>query len=282
MELINEVLKDYSAYCHNKLIEEFGHYDSSKYDSIYWYQRYKHRIIDFKKWALVEASDLLIPNKYQSAYDLIKQDILNGESLKKYQSRLLKKLDYDDDMLSHWGIQHLHLGLETQSDGYVERTGDLLFVFFKETKAYIVGIYNHTSWCDIDIVESIHRNWPTELAVFKSNSDAKPLTQEQYKILRSKNVCCNIVVSDGTEYIAPGSGVTANGAPITATFNSDKIINMFNTSFEAIKGNIQRILESDPEQRNSDTITIGMRICHESKEFIYKIKETGFEFKLQS
>jgi hypothetical protein len=282
LELINEVLNDYSDYCHSKLIEEFKCYDSSKYDSIYWYQRYKHRIIDAKKWELIEALDLLIPSKYQSAYELIKQDILSGESLKKYQSRKLKTLDYDDDMLSHWGIQHLHLGLEVQSDGYIERTDDLLFVFFKESKAYIVGIYNHTSWCDMDIIESIHKNWPSELAVYKSNSTAPALTQEQYKTLRSKNACCNIVVSDGTEYMPPGGGVTANGAPMTGTFNSQKIINMFNVYFETIKENIELILDSDPEQRRSETITVGMRICHESKGFIYKIKETGFEFNLQS
>ncbi len=280
MELINEVLKDYSDYCHNKLLEEFECYDSSKYDSVYWYQRYKHRIIDSKKWELIEASDLLIPSKYLPAYELIKQDILNGESLKKYQSRKLKILDYDDDMLSHWGIQHLHLGLEVKSDGYIERTSDLLFVFFKEAKAYIVGVYNHTSWCDIDIIESIHKNWPSELCVYKSNSDAPHLTQEQYKALRSKKSCCNIVVSDGTEYMAPGVGVTANGASIKSKFNFDKIINMFHIAFETIKGNIKEILELDPEKRSSETLTIGMRICHDSKDFIYKIKETGFEFKL--
>jgi len=80
----------------------------------------------------------------------------------------------------------------------------------------------------------------------------------------------------------PGGGVTANGAPIAGTFNSQKTINMFNVYFEIIKENIQLILDSDPERRSSETMTIGMRICHESKDFIYKIKETGFEFKLQS
>ena len=102
---------------------------------------------------------------------------MNGNSLKKYQSRMLKKLDYDDDMLSHWGIQHLHLGLQVQADGYVERTGELLFVFFKGANAYVIGIYNHTSWCDIDIIESIHKNWPSELALYKSNSNAPSLTK---------------------------------------------------------------------------------------------------------
>jgi hypothetical protein len=282
MELVDEILKDYSDYCHSKLIDAFGSYDTNQYDPIYWYQRYKHRIIDNRPRELVEASGLSIPSSYTFAYENIKQDILNGESLKKYQSRKLKKLDYDDDMLSHWEIQHLHLGIIIQADGYIKRTDDLLFVFFKNNKAYIVGMYNHASWCDIEIIDAIHNNWPSELTVLKSNSDTSRLTRDQYKALRSKNACANVVVSDGTEYMAPGVGVTANGAPIAAIFNSQNLIHMFNIAFETIKENIQIILDSDPEKRSGEVLTVGLRICHDSKDLIYKFKETGFEFKLQS
>ena len=33
-------------------------------------------------------------------------------------------------MLSHWGIQHFHLGDVVESDGFVKRTKELLFVHF--------------------------------------------------------------------------------------------------------------------------------------------------------
>ncbi|WP_159820749.1 hypothetical protein [Colwellia sp. 20A7] len=280
MELVNEVLKDYANYCHDKLIEEFKGYDYTKFDSIYWYERYKYRIIDSKKRKIVEAFEFSIPNKYQSAYELIKQDILDGQSLKKYQSKKLEIIGYNDDMLSHWGIQHLHLGLDVKPDGYIERTSDLLFVFFKETTAYIVGVYNHKSWCDIDIIESIHKNWPSNLAVYKSNKIVQVQYKEQQKNLRSRNACCNVIVSDGTEYFPPGGGVKVDGVPLNIINDYNKVIEMLNDYFETIKDNIKIIIESDPKVRNSETLTIGMRICHK-KGYIFKIKETGFEFKLQ-
>ncbi len=282
MKIINEILSDYSDYCHQRLIEEFGKYNTADYDPIYLYQRYKCRIIDIKARQICEASDLIIPKEHQAAYDVIVTDISKGHELMKYQSRSLKNLDYDDDMLSHWAIQHFHLGNNIERDGFVSRTKSLLFIHFSQEEAHIIGVFNHSSWCYLDIIEKIHRNWPQELAVFKSGSDARPLTETEYKILRKKHANTNVRVKDGTEYLCPGMGVTANGSPIFSVINSDKVIFMFNQAFESIQENIRLILESDPEKRESKNITIGMDMYHEQNAIVYKIKETDFKFTLQS
>ncbi len=46
MEVFNEILDDYSEYCHQRLQAEFGLYSPETYDPIYLYQRYKCRIIE--------------------------------------------------------------------------------------------------------------------------------------------------------------------------------------------------------------------------------------------
>lgn len=282
MEVINKILDDYTDYCHQKLTEEFGTFSLGTYDPIYLYQRYKCRIIDKRPRIALEASGLSVPQIYQSAYQEIISDIENGSDLKKYQSRNLKKLDYDDDMLSHWGIQHFHLGQIIEDDGYVKRSGDLLFIHFAETNAHILGFFNHGAWVDLEIIEILHENWPQELAVFRSESNTTHLTESDYKALRKKNANANVTVQDGTEYLNPGMGVTANGAPFCAVLNSDKMIFMFNRAFELIRENIVLILESDHEQRTSETITIGIEIVDSTRSVAYHIKETGFKFTLPS
>ena len=282
MEVINKILDDYTDYCHQKLTEEFGTFSLGTYDPIYLYQRYKCRIIDKRPRIALEASGLSVPQIYQSAYQEIISDIENGNDLKKYQSRNLKKLDYDDDMLSHWGIQHFHLGQTIEDDGYVKRSGDLLFIHFSEINAHILGFFNHGAWIDLEIIEILHENWPQELAVFRSGSNTAPLTESDYKALRKKHANANVTVQDGTEYLSPGMGVTANGAPFFAVLNSDKVIFMFNRAFELIRENIALILESDPEQRTSETITIGMEIVDSTRSVAYHIKETDFKFTLSS
>lgn len=282
MNLKNELITDYTSYCEQKITKEFGAYSFDTYDPIYLYERYKCRIIEPRKRNVVESADLSIPEKYLSSYKTIKADISNGSNLKKYQSRKLKYLDFDDEMLSHWGIQHFHLSDILNEDGYVVRTSDLLFVHFTFEEAHIIGLFNHNSWCDLDIIEKLHENWPHELAVFKSNSDVKSLTVDEHKVIRGKNANTTVVVKDGTEYLPPGMGVTCNGVPIFAVINSDKIIYMLNSAFEVISENIQLILASGSEKIKCDILTIGMEVSHESKEFIYIIKETGFKFTLSS
>jgi hypothetical protein len=282
MEIINKILDDYTDYCHQNLTEEFGTYSPGTYDPIYLYQRYKCRIIEKRARVVLESKNFVVPQIYRTAYQEIITDIKNGAKLKKYQSRNLKKLDCDDDMLSHWGVQHFHLGQTKESDGYVKRTGDLLFIHFSQNEAHILGFFNHGSWSDLDIIEIIHENWPQELAVFKSGNSSTPLTESEYKTLRKKHANANVTVKDGTEYLCPGMGVTANGAPLFAVLNSDKVIFMFNRAFELISENISLILESDPEKRKSEILTIGMEIIDETSSIFYNIRETGFKFTLLS
>ncbi|MDC5210408.1 hypothetical protein OHW47_13075 [Acinetobacter baumannii] len=280
MEIKNEIAKDYEEYCHQKLISEFGSYKSGNKDPIHLYHRYKYRIINARPRDVIEPSDLVIPPEHLPAYRKIVSDIKAGNSLNKYQSRNLKRLDYDDDMLSHWRIQHFHLGETIESDGYVSRTSDLLFILFSNTEAHIIGFFSHGDWCEVDIIETIHNNWPNLLISFKSESTSEPLTEEQYKILRKKNANTTVKVQDGTEYHAPGFGVVANGSPIEAITNVQRILITFENAFLEISMNIDQILEADPQKRTTEIATIGLEMDDVNQRFVYKIKETGHRFTL--
>ncbi|QPK04000.1 hypothetical protein LWM38_15705 [Vibrio kanaloae] len=282
MEVKNDVLSDYIDYCYEQLNREFINCNIQKSDAIYLYQRFKCRIIPQRVRVINEAHGFQVPEHFQEAYERIKADIVAGINLRKYQSRKLKKLDYDDDMLSHWGIQHFHLSTNVESDGFVSRTGDLLFIHLTNSTAHILGIFSHRSWCNLDLIEVLHRNWPEYMSQFKMTGDMRPLTETNYKTLRKKNANANIVVEDGTEYIAPGMGVSSSGAPIQATFNSSKLKFMFNGYFEAIIDNLEQILSCSPESRELSEITIGLELNGELRDFVFVVKETGFRFTIPS
>lgn len=66
-----------------------------------------------------------------------------------------------DLLLADWGIHHLHLGLQRRpGKNFVERSGDLLFVFFRDHDAYLVDIKPHNRWGETDLLETTVRNWP--------------------------------------------------------------------------------------------------------------------------
>jgi hypothetical protein len=281
MNISNKILDDYENYCTAQLQSEFGQYQPSSYDAIYLYQRYKCRIIMQRVREVRLPQNLIIPPQHLAAYQEIVSDIVGGNSLKKYQSRKLKDLHCDDDMLSHWGIQHLHLGRILEQDGFVKRTGDLLFVHFTKQYAHILGIFDHSSWCNLDLIEIIHTNWPDQLVVYEKNSNAT-ISGAEIAASRKRNMSCNVVVSDGTEYFVPGLGVTSNGAPINAVLNSQNVIQMFNAEFDLIKSNISQILSADSQKRISENITVGLTMDDVSKRFVYVIQETGFKFTIPS
>ncbi|PSU86968.1 hypothetical protein C0W42_18570 [Photobacterium kishitanii] len=282
MEVRNEILNDYREHCYSKLVNEFGVNKVEEADAIYLYQRFKCRIIPQKERVVFEALGFEIPEEYFSAYTNIKVDIQGGSDLKKYQSRKLKNLDYDDDMLSHWGIQHFHLGLNLEKDDYVSRTGELLFVYFSDSSAHILGLFSHGSWCDIDLIEIIHRNWPEKMTIYALNRGMQSLTETDYKTLRKTNANANIVVQDGTEYIYPGMGVVASGGSVKAVINSSKLVYLFDGYFERISQSIDEILNHSPESKELPVITIGLELSNQLRDFVFIVKETGFRFRIPS
>ena len=282
MKIFNDIINDYNEYCKRRLIEEFGSCSYEKLDPILIYHRYKIRIIAPKKRKIEESKTITIPDKYMQSYCDIKKDILNGEQLRKYQSRKLKNINFNDDMLCHWGVHHFHLGNTIEKDGFVSRTKELLFIYFTSNTAYIIGFFNHKSWCDRDVIEVLHNNWPEEIEKYKINiSRAPSLTSEQYKNLRAAHYEIHVTTKDGSVYMPPGHGTFTTGDPVKGFQNVQAVFRNFKNDFEIIQNNMSQILESDPMKRVSEKITIGMRICHDSKCFIYKIKETGFEFVLK-
>lgn len=281
VNLINNILEDYTNYCRMTLEDEFTEYKPTKGGPILDYQRYKYRILRACPREVIEAKGLDIPNEYSDAYAEIVNDIAEGKPLKKYQSRNLKRISYNDDMLSHWRIQHFHLSRDIEEDGFVKRTGDLLFIFFVKQKAYVLGFFSHGDWCDLDIIEIIHQNWPDELMHYRGQKKDKVLTAEEYKILRKKNYNTTIVVKDGTEYFGPGMGVMAGGAPVEAVTNAQRVMMSFEDDFETIRLNFDEIVNSgDINQSLVDTATIGLEMNHEKRKFVYIIYETGFRFTL--
>lgn len=280
MKLVNEIIEDYSDHCERILRREFTDYPSIACDPIYLHERYLCRIIQPKKRAVLEANNLVIPALYSNSYGNIKSDIELGNNLAKYQSRKLKELDYDDDMLSHWKIHHFHLDTTIDSDGFVSRTCDLLFLHFSDIACHILGVFDHSSWCDIDLIETIHQNWPSALAACKLNSSSNPLREEEYKILRANKMCASVVTQDGTEYISPGLGVLSNGAPLFSVLNSQNTIYTIVQDFKYISDNIDQILCDCTVSRKKDVLTIGLDVEEGSGEMNYVVKETGLKFRL--
>src|SRR5690554_391832 len=137
------------------------------------------------------ATDFTCPQSYLNGYKQVISEIDRGDDLMPRCSRQqVNRSGYIDLMLLDWGIYHLHLGTDKiskgKTKGLIQGHKEILFVFITNDKAYIIGIFDHSSWTKQAVLQIVHDNWPhllepwklnnvLDLAVEPTDADRKPL-----------------------------------------------------------------------------------------------------------
>jgi hypothetical protein len=150
----------------------------------------------------------------ETGLELIKNKIQNGIDIRSHQSRLLKKIDNKDGLFFDWDIHHLHLGRNVESDGFINRTGPLLYPRFDDQYAYFLTVESHCSWTMLELLKIIHRNWPQSIKnvrIKDANSLSTNFSDQALKNLSSAQINALIEVAPGAIYIGPGSGIVSSG-----------------------------------------------------------------------
>jgi hypothetical protein len=179
-----------------------------------------------------------VPSEHQAAFDAIVKKIRRGNDLRPHlservstayvptaEARKIKKhrLRDRDLLISDWGIHHLHLKTALRSDGFTDRSGDLLFAFFADNDAYLINIYKHGDWALKAIVEICISNWP-HAGIFTPLPGLIGVSQ-QYKEedrlpLRNAGVA-QVLEIDGKVYRPPMQ--TTAGTPLEATMHANDV-----------------------------------------------------------
>ena len=195
-----------------------------------WRRRFVHahpRAVQLSRELAANPSRAL----HQDALDAITRAVEAGEDLTPYLSRrvgkayvpsgerpaALKRRQDLDLLLSDWDVHHLHLNTEIEDDGFVKRSGDLLFAVFHHEDAYFINLYPHLEWTQLSVIETIVRNWPDAgivLGTISNMSLTHQHTDEERKELREGGVA-SILEVDG-RVVMPG-GITTAGTSLKVT-----------------------------------------------------------------
>jgi len=188
-----------------------------------------------------------------------------GQDVRPRLSRSLKDRDFDDKMLNDWGIHHLHLGVVIESDGFVARTGDVLFVMVRPDDVYLLDVRGHGAWTDADLVEIVHAQWPETLDAFRLNGvTGFDLTPRQRKNLRARNMNAGVTMKDGTFYAGIGGGLSASAMNFAAVRWGDMLL--------ATAREVENAVRSFDPNKMADEVerVTGMRPAR----LIYRLVET--------
>lgn len=161
---------------------------------------------------LILADSFFCPQKLSKGWEKLKKKIKNGEDLTPNLSKLIDELNNKDSMLNDWGVYHFHLGKKMEGS-FIKRTGPLLFALLDGNRFYAIGIFDHGSWANQDIVEIIHRNWPKVIESYRLH-DALDMscsfTEQERLASRSAGINILTSVNDGAIYAPMGGGVAGS------------------------------------------------------------------------
>lgn len=175
---------------------------------------------------------------------LIEGKLRSGQDVFPHLSTRIKSLDYDDYMLNDWDIYHLHLGTSSRSDGFIERTNELLLAWIDPNNAYLIGIYPPGCWTLQELLKIIHNNWPDSIGPYRMNGVigmAYTFTDSQIGQLRRANLNTMYEVAPGVVYGQLGGGYTASGDStevVRRCIYYNRLVKSFEKSIEENEGTI--------------------------------------------
>ena len=186
---------------------------TSVHDVFYSYFVMHKRLISTRKRVVHYSNGFVCPAASQGALGLLVGKIEEGMNLNPYLSKKMRDVSYQDKMLFDWDVYHLHLGLNEDNDGYIHRTGALLFAMFDDDNAYLINIYNHKDhWTNKDVLNIVNESWPYLLERYKINAEPEcDFSNEELKHIRKANVNTILKLNDGTCIYAPGLGLMTSG-----------------------------------------------------------------------
>jgi hypothetical protein len=170
------------------------------------------------------GDNFVCPPNHEAGWAVLQDKVKKGENINSHLSTGHISLLNPDGLLAEWGVHHFHLGTTPypRNPVYTNRTGPLLYAIVGHETFYAINIYDHYSFEDTDVLESIHRNWPETISRYQ----AKAVTggvwdKEQRRALRCKNANVCVATADGTVYMPIGGGVMASGINAEAVRQAD-------------------------------------------------------------
>jgi hypothetical protein len=178
------------------------------------------------EWTVRQSKELankILPQEITLGLQPLIDKAESGQDLKPHLSTLIDDPDYPDLMFYDWGIFHFHLGTNPhpKRQGFVERTGDLLFAIAHSQTArmYLIDIHPHEGgFTNQDLLRILEENWPEILDPYTTRGVGLPYnaSDEDIDSLRKAGINPILQTPGGRVLSQMGGGFTSagNSSPI--------------------------------------------------------------------
>lgn len=227
------------------------------------YFNFKKRLIEDIPRVVLKSKDFSCPPQHKIGLSLLEKKIEAGQSLKKHLSKNIDNLNYKDGLLNDWGIYHLHLGENLDRDGFISRTGPVLYARFDHENAYLISVMEHGNWTEQKMIKTIHENWPDSIESYKLKGVvgvSEKASNEDIGKLRGGGVNTAIEVETGVVYMGPGGGFVSS----KDSFEVMRLVSMYNRIIK----NLEEIVKANIEKISKHLVT---DFAHSGEKFIFNL-----------
>lgn len=248
-----DLYRDWVAYLRSEL-DAFG-YNTTQMTTpesvVHTFLNLTKRLVRPTPRKVLKAKAFSCPSNLEAGLSEVERKILAGGDISTHLSRLLRNPTFNDPLLNHWDIHHVHLGTTVESDGFVTRTGPVLFARFDDENAYFIDVLPHGSWSLQRLVEELHDNWPESIRQFRLNgviSLARSVSDDDVKTLRKRNVNTMVDLGGGNVYTPIGGGYSTSGLSTNVVIQSDLCLSRLREMQKAVIDNISTIAAKAEEK----------------------------------
>jgi len=258
--------------------------------SIFNYLNTVRRIIPKQQYSIeisprLKAKIKSLPQNLQVGIKSVISEASSGADLLPRHSRRIKNNDYSDPLLNDWGIFHLHLGDTIESDGFIKRSGELLYVFIHKDHLYFLDVLKH-EWADRSLVEVIHKNWPNAISRHRLIGidlveDVAP-TDANVSLFRKAGLSYLYKTADGTVYGPLGGGYAASGDSIDAVRRSHMTLGWLNWVEESVNKNKNNLANIIYEATGKKLDSLNLKLVNKNGKFYVLETQSGAMYLVNS
>lgn len=200
----------------------------------------------------VEVSDVFkCPAHLQAGWELLRRRVEKGEDLKPHLSRQIKNVLARDEMLAYWHINHFHIGTieDPKHVGMMKGGSHIVYAFVDDHDFHALALLEHGHWTNVDLVEILKRNWPSNIHVKNLLTDTSAYTHQETLALRKYHINAPTPLSDGSSYV--GFGEALGGASGLATSKALYLRRVVGAQEWKIRGDFNRYFPDIKIEENS-------------------------------
>jgi hypothetical protein len=244
---------DFAQYARARLMSaayQIGPYETAESIIMKYFNVHKRRITVCPRTILI-SKEFHCPLEVQAGLNEVLRKAEVGEDLRPHQSKeLFLNPEYNDQLLNHWNIQHLHLDIlpHRKYKGLLKRSKLLLFARVTPETMYCINILDHDAWTQQQMLGVIHRNWPDSIAQFRLDEmQGEKLSDQEVRSLRDKNCNVSIAMADGVAYLPIGNGSSSSGISTDVVLACARVRSYFRQLEDVVRTQLPTHL-NDPGQ----------------------------------